>query len=97
MLVRKEVLLTVSIRERLRRLQPRMFQRSLSSKNYCLIKSTYSISTLENISRPSYQFVIDPSGRKYVCARAVTRSVHSATCFSFDISSSTPRPGRSFG
>src|SRR5690349_4785954 len=36
--------------------------------------------------RSSYQFVIDPSGRKYVWARAVNRSVYSATCFSFDIS-----------
>ena len=43
-----------------------------------------------------YQFVIDPSGRKYVCARFVTGCVISAICFNCFMSSSTPRPGRSF-
>lgn len=42
-----------------------------------------------------YQFVIDPSGRKYVCARLVTGCVISAICFNCFMSSSTPRPGRS--
>src|SRR4051794_31710725 len=45
----------------------------------------------------SHQFVIDPSGRKYVWARAVTGSVISAICVRCFKSSSTPNPGRSFG
>src|SRR4051794_22636301 len=45
----------------------------------------------------AYQFVMEPSGRKYVCARAVTGCVISAISFSCFLSSSTPSPGRSFG
>src|SRR5215469_952199 len=44
-----------------------------------------------------YQLVIDPSGRKYVCARAVTGSVISAIWVSCLKSNSTPRPGLSLG
>src|SRR5439155_3065823 len=44
-----------------------------------------------------YQFVIEPSGRKYVCARLVTGCVTSEIIFNCFISNSTPSPGRSFG
>ncbi len=44
-----------------------------------------------------YQFVMEPSGRKYVCARFVMRSLISAICCSGLKSTSTPRPGRSLG
>ena len=44
-----------------------------------------------------YQFVIDPSGRKYVCARFVSYFVTSMIGVSLLISSSTPSPGLSLG
>lgn len=47
-------------------------------------------------ARHGYQLVIDPSGRKYVCARFATGCVISAICVNCFMSSSTPRPGRSF-
>ncbi len=49
------------------------------------------------VSADPYQFVIEPSGRKYVCARAVTRCVISAICFNGFMSNSTPKPERSLG
>ena len=45
----------------------------------------------------SYQFVIDPSGRKYVCARFVSYFDTSMICVSLLISNSTPSPGLSVG
>src|SRR5439155_7871687 len=42
-----------------------------------------------------YQFVIEPSGRKYVCARFVSYFVTSRIGVSLLISSSTPSPGLS--
>src|ERR1035438_7074908 len=43
-----------------------------------------------------HQLVMEPSGRKYVCARAVTGCVISVTSLRGFKSSSTPSPGRSF-
>jgi len=44
-----------------------------------------------------YQLVIDPSGRKYVCARLVSYFVTSRIGVSLFMSSSTPSPGLSLG
>ena len=63
----------------------------------CAIWSVNWPSNSEAEKSLAYQFVIEPSGRKYVCARFVTGCAISAICFNCAMSSSTPNPGRSFG
>ena len=54
------------------------------------------MTSIGNLLKIVYQFVIEPSGRKYVCARLLLGWVISPTNFNCFISNSTPSPGRSF-
>src|SRR4029077_5756658 len=61
------------------------------------VQSKSSLRGRRDLPSAAYQFVMDPSGRKNVCARLVSYFVTSKIGFRLLMSSSTRSPGRSFG